>query len=242
MRRHPQYIAKKRADEPSFLWDRLIKIFTEPMLEGTTIVPEDDTFDIGRYEIGVRQLALVPRYKRRHLGAGIKEALEISPEHRRFVRAFLPAPEDRSIGTAHFFMTLAVPDPLPEGGYEQYRKVRTFMLQTYAMAYLRMDPRLPGIAGIATEPIQAANAHGHSEDMIYIPRPEWTPELLAQLAEDQERFDVLRPERIRTRPVTGDEFPQVEAQQPRVRPITMRPPPMNRAQRRAATARARRRP
>jgi hypothetical protein len=236
MRGHRQYAAKKKADEPSYLWDNLISIFTKPMLDGTTIVHGDDPFDIARLEIGVRQMALVPRLTRRYLGLGIKEALETSKEQPRFVRAFMPAPEERNVETAFLFLTLQLPDPLPTGGYEEYRKLRINMLRTYVLAYLRQEPRLPAIVGIATEPLLSNSADGRSEDLVYAEQLEWTAQLIAGLEKDQQNFDVLRPERVKRTLISGDEYPKTPV--PTVRFSDQMP--MNRKQRRAAESRNRR--
>ena len=49
----PQYIAKKQADEISYVWDALINAFTENMLGGTSITPDGYDFDLRRDERGV---------------------------------------------------------------------------------------------------------------------------------------------------------------------------------------------
>jgi hypothetical protein len=136
-------------------------------------------------------------------------------------------------------MTARVPNPLPAGGYEQYRKVRSYMLRTYALAYLRQEPRLPAIVGIATEPLLSDSSEGRSEDLLYAEQPEWTPELIADLEKDQKTFDVLRPGRIKVTEYSGDEYPEVPAPVFQQFDPFWEPPPPNRKQRRAAEARRR---
>jgi len=63
---NPQYIARKQADDISYLWDNLIEAFTNHMLAGTTLVPEGETFNLAVHEQGVRYMALVPRFHRRN--------------------------------------------------------------------------------------------------------------------------------------------------------------------------------
>lgn len=47
----PQYIAKKRADEISYLWDTLIEAFTTHMLDGTSITLAGHDFDLRKNEL-----------------------------------------------------------------------------------------------------------------------------------------------------------------------------------------------
>ena len=192
LRSNPQYIAKK-ADQVSYIWDRLIEVFTNHMLDGTTVELAAGTASLRELEIGVRQMALVPRFNGRHFGAGIVEMPERSRGLPRHCRAFLPDPETVEPTTGFCVLTLKVPDPLPPGGYEQYRDVRKMMLQTYVL-HLRENPNLPAVVGIGFEPLGSG---GGSEDLVYGEQFEWTKEEIQNLKKDKERFDVARPQRIK---------------------------------------------
>jgi hypothetical protein len=61
----PEYKTRKLANENSYFWDELIETFTKHMLDGTTIVPDGQVFDLSELEQAIRQMALVPRYRRR---------------------------------------------------------------------------------------------------------------------------------------------------------------------------------
>lgn len=233
---NPQYIAKKRADEDSYIWDRLVEAFTDNMLAGTTLVPDGDKFDLATHEEGVRHMALVPRHLRRIYGQGIIDVLQRSASTDRITRAFLPAPTDADKETGYFFMTLAVPEVKLSGGYEQYRLVRRRMLETYALTFLRKYPSLKRIVGIATEPPSNSSAEiGSSEDLILAVAPDWTPEIIKNLEESQERFDVAREGRYKEYAFRGSEFPEVESGRTELRDT----PKLNRQQRRALKARVR---
>ena len=65
---HPRYIAKKQADEKSYLWDKLIEKFTTSMLAGSLLLLEGYNFDLSDQEHGVRYMALQRRFERRSLG------------------------------------------------------------------------------------------------------------------------------------------------------------------------------
>ena len=53
--------------------------------------------------------------------------------------------------TGFFYMSLAAPNPLPRGGYDQYRFFRRTMMQIYAMDFLQKVRRLDFVVGIASE-------------------------------------------------------------------------------------------
>ena len=63
----PQYIAKKQADKISYLWDMLIEVFTTHMLDGTSVTIGGYEFDLRKNELGVRYMALQPRFLRRKI-------------------------------------------------------------------------------------------------------------------------------------------------------------------------------
>lgn len=206
---HPQYIAKRAADRVSYLWDDLIKAFTNHMLAGTTVVPDGERFEVGFYEEGVRHMALVSRFDRRNFGAAIREAIERSSEVDRFTRAMLPGPSAPQPGTGFFFMTLRVPEGM-RIDYERYRAVRLSMLEVYALTFLRMHPRLERIVGIATEPLLPNDERkGSSEDLILVEAPVWDDDLLMQLEERQRAYAIARKGHYREYEVRGDEFPPV---------------------------------
>lgn len=232
LRSNPQYIAKKKADRVSYVWDGLIEAFTNHMLDGTTVELAAGTASLRELEIGVRQMALVPRFKRRHFGAGIVEMPELSKGFPRHCRAFLPDPETPERATGFCVLTVKPPDPLPPGGYERYREVRRMMLQTYVMHFLRERPDLPAMVGIGLEPLGSG---GGSEDLLYAEQFEWTNEEIQNLEKDKDTFDIARPHRVKWSRPKGNEWPDI----PCATAGSVMPYTMNRKERRAAKARAR---
>jgi hypothetical protein len=210
---NPQYLAKKQADNDSFIWDRLIEAFTDNMLAGTTIVPDNGKFDLTQHEEGVRHMALVPRHLRRLMGHGIIDAMQLGASEDRMTRAFLPGLTETNRSTGFFFMTLALPKFELGGGYEQYRQARRNMLETYALTFLRKYPNLKRIVGIATEPpVKSVRSVGSSEDLILAEAPEeWSDEFIRKLEERQKLFDVVREGRFKEYRIQGNEFPDVDS-------------------------------
>ena len=233
---NPQYKAKKQADEPSYVWDRLIEAFTNNMLAGTSLVPDGQKADLASMEEGIRHMALVPRYMRRLLGEAILGALEKGASTDRFTRACVPGPTEVNQDTAFFFMTVAPPKFVLAGGYEQYRTVRRNMLEAYALALLQRNPKQKRVVGIATEPPAKVGKEGSSEDLIVVEQPTWTAELLADLEERKTVFNIMQEGNFTEYAVQGNECPGVR----RGREVAT-PPGLNRRERRRLEAEARRR-
>lgn len=210
LRANPRYRAKKEADQVSYCWDKLITIFTDNMLAGTTLVPDGGNPALSQQELSVRYMATVPRFMRRAYGAGVLDALEQGQKTDKFMRAFLPQPGSPAPDTGFFFLTVKIPTFELKGGYEQYRSVRRSILEAYALTLLRRNPGLARIIGIATEPRPAPGVNqGSSEDLIYAAPPEWTEQLLAELEQRQKAFGIAQPENARIFRIQGDEFPEV---------------------------------
>ncbi|MGH6824940.1 hypothetical protein [Methyloceanibacter sp.] len=211
LRAHPQYIAKRKADEPSYVWDRLIEAFTNHMLAGTTIVPDGAPFDIRQHEQAIRHMALVPRYLRRPYGDGILDVLQKGTNAVRYTRAFIPPPTSARPETGFFFMTLSLPKTELDGGYEQYRLGRRTMLEAYAFTFLERYRHLERVVGIATEPAPRPGSRtGSSEDLIVAEVSEWTDEFLESLRQQQEEFLIVREGNFEEYAIRGKEFPDID--------------------------------
>jgi hypothetical protein len=208
--KNPKYHAKKESDRISYLWDRLIQVFTTHMINGTSIVPEGHTFDLSDQEQGIRYMALQDRLHRRMHSIAIQEAMLKGVHEERFVRALLPGPQEKDRTTGFFLLLLAYPDHLDlSGGYEQYRRVRLAMLKAYALNLLRKNLFLKRVIGIATEPPSAYTGRiGSSEDMIFAEPDQWTAELIEEASELAQVFDVLKDGRVGQSEIGADEYPQ----------------------------------
>lgn len=229
----PQYAAKKRADEISYAWDRLIETFTDHMIGGTSIVLPGYTYSLTNSEMAVRYMAQVNRFMRRGYSEAIIGALETGQKRDVFFRAMLPGPTHPEPETAFFFLTLKYLSWMDEkGGYEKYREFRTFYLQTYAQAMLMKHPHLERIIGIAMEPPN--QGRGASEDCVYAAQSDWSDEDRQRNAEDCNALQIMRP--MKETRYSGQEFPQVGSAKRLPRPSNQG----TRAERRAREAELRR--
>lgn len=230
---NPQYIAKKRADKISYLWDGLIETFTNHMMGGTSIVLPGHEYSLSGSELAVRHMALANRFVRRNHGEAIMGALEIGKTRDIFFRAMLPAPTDAKPHTGFFFVTYKYLDWMDEqGGYEQYRLFRSFYIQTYAQAILMQHPHLLQVVGIAMEPPD--QGRGASEDNVLALQQDWTDEQIAQVKEDCANLGIMQS--LKETPYSGQEYPEVRVSKRKARPVQ----PGTRAERRAREAELRR--
>ncbi|WFU00683.1 hypothetical protein QA648_10920 [Rhizobium sp. CB3171] len=225
----PRYEAKKLADEVSYAWDRLIETFTNHLLGGTSISLEGHTYSLTNSEIAVRHMALQNRFLRRSHSQAILGALEIGRRRDVFFRAMLSPEGSKYHETGFFFVTLKYLSWMDGlGGYEKYRLMRAFYIQTYAQALLMKHPHLRQVIGIAMEPPN--QGRGTSEDIIFAGQTDWTEEDRNQNREDCANLNIMG--QMKETPYHGEEFPVVEKAPPRMLQG-------NRKQRRAMAARNR---
>jgi hypothetical protein len=175
-------------------------------------MPHGQSPEVSDQERAVRYMALLSRFERRHYGAGVLGALEEGQRASRFARAFISGPGAPRTDTAFFYLTVKVPSRELQGGYAEYREFRTQLLVVYAYDYLRKNPQLERIVGVASEPKPSSEEEsGSSEDLIYLETPEWTEEFLAELEQITTELRINQPENARSRNVSDQEFPIVRS-------------------------------
>ena len=205
---NPQYLAKKQADEISYLWDRLIESFTAHMLRGTSLTRKGHSFNLSESEIGVRYMALERRFVRRTLGASVAVAMQrgaTSDCFRRFFIREVDAPESE---TAYFIQTLKFDAPAFEGcDYQEYRTVRAQFAETYALGILERHARLKRVIGISCEP--PGSQRNSSEDLLYAEQQDWSEEDRKNIKANCALLKMLQPGSKLT-PFEASEFPQVD--------------------------------
>lgn len=231
----PRYITKKRADQKSYLWDKLIEKFTTPMLAGRLLSMDEYDFDMNEQELGVRYMALQRRFERRSLGKAFLDVLEMGKTEERFFRRIMKPADKPENDTAFIFQTVK---HLPSmGGYSDYRKIRVASALIYARGLLERYSYLKRIVGISCEP--AGQGHGGSEDLIYIEQSDWSDEERREIRQDCKMAGVFQ-KKATVIPLDEQEFPDVET-------INIKPKEpsdlhygMNRKQRRTMKSKARR--
>ena len=207
MARDPRYLAKRQADEISYLWDRLIESFTTHMLDGTSVTLGEYKFNLRKSELGVRCMALERRFFRRSHGEAVRGALKRGMTTDIFFRMMMASSKQSERETAFFIITFRwVRDKFASDSYEEYRLARTNYAHIYARGILERYRHLKRVIGISREP--PGEEHGVSEDMVYAEQAEWTAEERAAIRRDCERWGILG-DRVRVRPWSGKEFPDL---------------------------------
>lgn len=233
----PRYLAKKKADEVSYLWDALIETFTRHMLDGTSVTLGNYKFELEKNELGVRYMALERRFLRRSHAEAIKGALERGATQDMFFRMMIRPEKGKDNQTAFFILTIRYKESCFNGpDYEKYRMVRTNAAHIYARGILERYPHLKRVIGIAREPPD--QPHGVSEDMIYAEQAPWTDEERSAIRDDCSRLGVLRDD-MKSRRWPGKEYPDVQPTTGAA-PVAPGIPALNRRQRRARAAKRRR--
>jgi hypothetical protein len=213
------YLAKSLANDRSGLWDKLINLFSGNVIAGTSVSIIDELASAEKSERGLRFMALENRFSRRILSEAVLGALKKAEELRRdrFTRLMMPTRESANQRLVYILMILAYPTELEnegglEGGYEQYRLARAHMLDAYCINVLAEHRHLNIAVGIAIDASSLQTGRrGGSEDLMAIQIDEWTDELLVEAAAAQEKFDVLRKERLNLTELRRSEYPRVES-------------------------------
>jgi len=196
---NPQYKAKKQADEISYLWDALIESFNKNVIGGTLEYGNDES--IHNHEIGLRALASENRFERRGLSRSFRDALQKSEGRDRFSRVSISPHSSK----AYLFLFL---QNKYGKTHDEYRRVRSNMLQIYCQIIKNQNRHLKEIVGIATEPY--SNAQGRSEDLVHYSCDfEVTPEFEKETVEIQEKIDALKESRFRYINYHDQEYPEV---------------------------------
>lgn len=189
--RDPRYLARKKADEPSYVWDRLIESFTNHMIAGTSVILDDHDYDLKMHELGVRYMALQRRVMRRGLGGAVAEALRLGATEEMFRRAMIVPPDQPECETGFFVLTMKRLDWMKlKGGYEDYRRARANSALIFAKGLLARCPHLERVIGVACEP--AIKGQGGSEELIYVEQAQWSQSDLAAIEEDCRRLDMFQ--------------------------------------------------
>ncbi|HTG06441.1 MAG TPA: hypothetical protein VK635_20620 [Bradyrhizobium sp.] len=201
MLKRPEYIARRERNRVSYLWDGLIERFAGHQIQGTSIQQRPSGFD--RHEGGIRFMALEPRVARRSHSEQLLHAIGRFPEDRDLTARTIMPNQASSEMLAYLFLQFRSPTYI--SSYDEYRRVRSHLLQIYAMALLHDHASLARVVGIATEPPRLFKDKRVSEDMVLVERSMLT---LAALAEaKKEKMELGLSTTITSGTWSGQEFP-----------------------------------
>lgn len=182
----------------SRLWDATIEMVSEAVLTGSSVAILDQPPSVELSERALRIMAGEKRLDRVKLAHSMREAVveSVRGSHSRFVRRLLMGRRPPARETGYLFLVL--PFSTAAGSYEDYREYRARMLETYCLAFLREQPRLLSVVGLALDVrVGPSGVTTHSEDVIAMDAPDWTPELSAYLVQNAETFGLRDPSELR---------------------------------------------
>ena len=177
----PEYRAQQKANQVSYIWDRLIEQFNNHILGGTQYYTTPPGIEFS--ERNIRFLAREPRTRRRFLAQSLVDLIEKTPSSMKQARVIEPSrPGDP------YFVILILPHPngMP---YEVYRERRRDLLEAYIMCTKSLYPQALDIVGIATE--NDPEAEHRSEDALYLDARGWTEEQQANARSFQQDIGLL---------------------------------------------------
>ena len=166
-REKPEFIAKQREDQVSYIWDHLIEILSQDILS------ESLEFDksLENSELAIRTMARENRFNRRLLGKSLEEFLHLAGQ-RKVRSRFVASPSEVT------YVFLAVP-------HDADRKSRVAELGGRCFVARSINRGSSTVIGIATE--QPGSGRGFSLDLYYLHKPTWT-------AADQEQAEFAQQE------------------------------------------------
>lgn len=222
----PEYIAKRKADQVSGMWDALIEVFAHSLAEGT-LESRGSMLDesIHNTERSLRAMASEPRLARRVLAHGLLDLYERTPPDSGNTRMAV-SPSD----STKAYVYCLRPVTWRDADYEEYRERRRNRLVAYMLVVRHLHPNLKTIVGIASEP---RGSHGSSQDLAFLDGARWPPELAAEGRRLHEEGGLFR-QQVRSE-IHVQEFPSGGKPPSDPRPNQTKAPKerMNRARRRA---------
>lgn len=158
-----RYIAKKSADEISYVIDQLIEHVSLEATNRTLLDGNQLPFD--QHERALRAIASETRLSRRHLAQALVDLTSSARAHGPAkVRCLVTS---QGSGTGYCFLV----SPCPSGrDYDEHRQIRARMLADYCAVMKLRSPELQHVVGYATEP---PDAERRSEDLAYLDAANW---------------------------------------------------------------------
>lgn len=209
----PEYHAKKLADRVSYTWDKLIEIFSDHVLAGTSVSFSGMEANSLLAERGLRLMALEDRFMRRILANGLIEALRLAEEKSapRFARVLFSKrrmSRDKIAYVILIFAYLAEVDDA--GGYGAYREARIGLLSGYCLNVLDQYSDVDVVVGVAFDASpKITGRQGGSEDLLAISREALTVEMVEQARKMKDEFGILSAETVVESGYYDQEYPIV---------------------------------
>ena len=177
---NPQLIAKRSADEKSYLWDSLIEAFSKNVVQSTLYYSSSP--EVSHHEQGLRILASEPRVRRRMLANALLEMAHDPNGHELRRLRVVTGPEG---GTYYAFLCLRHRE---SETYDEYREVRRNLLLAYARTIRLLLDDAATIVGIGLDFPSPAPS---SEDLLVYDGSSFGPEERAEAERVRKELNLL---------------------------------------------------
>ncbi len=209
----PAYQRRKNANEPSYVWDRLIEHISDSVLDGTSVRILDEDPEPAMAERALRLMAIENRVYRRILGEAFRDTLVKAREQKaqRFVRKLLPGQYDKSRRIAYVILVVSFSKKVFDDDYAAYRNARARMLEVYCIDILDQIDAVEQVVGIAVDaPQEVSGRSGGSEELMALDRSSLIGDYKAWLEEAREALEITPLSEANHRRVTTTEYPSAE--------------------------------
>lgn len=192
-----RYFLKKKENEVSYFWDSIIEHFTKEMLNNNLVgQSEENPLEI---EIALRFMASESRLQRRILSKSFIDRLKIYKDG-LFVRRYQKTEEDDT--KAYVFLVFNKPNDIL---YDEYIKLREYMLYEYMMAVKSKEKYLKNIIGLARESFDISNS---TYSLLYLNCSDWSKEQQSEAEELCEVGRYFKPEILKKTYSEEQEYPE----------------------------------
>lgn len=181
LQKDPAWIARRRADEVSYAWDKVIERFSTCILDGTSAAYP--FADFSTQELAVKAMAREPRFHRRILAAALGEFLRSKRAGAIVARVVGPIRPG-----SPYYIYLAV-QPGTEEEYQHYREKRLAITQAYLIEAKRKFADAKEVVVLATE--MPGWSRWATQDLMYRGDEPLTTGEVASVREFVEDQDVL---------------------------------------------------
>lgn len=209
----PEYVAKKKEEEQSYIWDRIIDKFALHVLQGTAPAIRGQTPEVRLAERALRIMALESRVHRRGLSQALVAAMLNSIDNKaaRFARFMFSDLNEHAASQAYIFLILAYDTGVNScSDYEDYRHSRIGLLEAYCFGLLLKYPNLKVVVGLAFDADESVTGRkGGSEDLMAVEQSDWTDDDKRRIQAIVDGLEILHESRQTRGVISTVEYPQI---------------------------------
>lgn len=172
----PAYMDKKKADEVSYLWDRLLEKTCANALNGTLM----GNGDLFAGKSAITEMAKEPRFSRRALSQAMISAIQKFPQSSSYMVRNVSYMPSFYKNRAYVFLQLKIGPDINR--IDDYRAIRQKMLEVACAAMKNRVQELGCVIGIAVEPPRYSEQL--SEDFVLLDCRDWTEDIRRHYEEE----------------------------------------------------------